>query len=68
MATRTSPELPRARCVRFLALDAEMVLITSATVGGNKTVAQKVPLFVAPIVDPKCRRPRKRNTGRSLLG
>eukprot|EP00969_Alexandrium_andersonii_P332177 14680441-Alexandrium_andersonii.AAC.1 len=52
---RSSPGLV---LVRSLALGAEVVLITSAAVGGKRRVARKRPLFVAPIVALKFRRPR----------
>eukprot|EP00969_Alexandrium_andersonii_P053492 2353081-Alexandrium_andersonii.AAC.1 len=45
--------LARARLglvfAQVLALGAEVVLIMSAMVGGQRRVARKVPLFVAPI-------------------
>eukprot|EP00969_Alexandrium_andersonii_P321698 14213889-Alexandrium_andersonii.AAC.1 len=58
MATRTSPELSRARCVWLLVLGVEVASITSATVDGNQRVARDLPLLVALMAVPKFGHPQ----------
>eukprot|EP00969_Alexandrium_andersonii_P126217 5579549-Alexandrium_andersonii.AAC.1 len=55
MATRTSPELPKARFVLLLAHGVEVVLITSATVEGKQRVVRNLSLLVAHVMASKSR-------------
>eukprot|EP00969_Alexandrium_andersonii_P051350 2256184-Alexandrium_andersonii.AAC.1 len=58
MATRTSPELPRAR-VCAVARSGRGGGIDDAGDGGRaKRVARRLPLFVAPTAALKARRPQ----------